>query len=556
MDRRAKPAVGASAQSVSFAILLIAGLVFACSGADRKDDGEGDGGPDSDSDSHTPSDETLCSPGEVWCDEGWIAECSADGLSWIHLTFCPDQGLVCAAGECVDISAQCAEAINERSYVGCEYWAVTLANGVDHERFSFAVALANDSDDVANVEITDGIIVGASYAVPPNDMIVVQDLDWMLALKEPWSGEEGEEQWATRHLDHGAYRIVSDRPISAYQFSPLRYESGNAYSYTNDASLLLPVHVYRDEYLVISRQPTQMTDCSGTPHSGNPGLFAVVGVEGGETTVEITTDAYTMASDTYSMCGELGLCCCDPPGEYDLTGTRIEVLSGPSPAVFGGTLCSFVPYNKFACDHLEHQLFPLETWGRHHICAHNITQDPAEPTVWRIVSGSDGNSITFTPSSVHNPVTLDKGEYIEFESLGDFEVEGEDRLAVAQFLVGQNYTGDESPPTEGDPAMALVVPVEQLRNEYTFLTPPSYLRNYLTVIHRQGSLPGFDGEQINGDTVEITDEWARTNFEIDEGIHRIDSVEPFGIMVYGVGAYTSYLYAGGLDLRTLEVPVE
>ncbi len=150
-------------------------------------------------------------------------------------------------------------------------------------------------------------------------------------------------------------------------------------------------------------------------------------------------------------------------------------------------------------------------------------------------------------------MTLDKGEYVEFESLGDFEVSGNGRVAVAQFMVGQNYTSDSSPPPNGDPAMALGVPVEQYRTSYTFLAPTSYVYNYLTVVHPIGAPPSLDGVPVVGDTVEITAEWARTNLEISGGIHSISGGDPFAITVYGVGNYTSYMYPGGLDLK--EVPV-
>ena len=43
---------------------------------------------------------------------------------------------------------------------------------------------------------------------------------------------------------------------------------------------------------------------------------------------------------------------------------------------------------------------------------------------------------------------------------------------------------------------------------------------------------------------------------ISPGIHYIESSSQFGIMVYGVGSYTSYLYPGGLDLKKVDVDIE
>ena len=82
------------------------------------------------------------------------------------------------------------------------------------------------------------------------------------------------------------------------------------------------------------------------------------------------------------------------------------------------------------------------------------------------------------------------------------------------------------------------------------------LNNYLTVIHPTGNYPSVDGTPVAGETVEIAGGYSRTNVEISGGIHQITAGEPFAIMVYGVGSYTSYIYAGGLDLKKVDVDVE
>jgi len=40
---------------------------------------------------------------------------------------------------------------------------------------------------------------------------------------------------------------------------------------------------------------------------------------------------------------------------------------------------------------------------------------------------------------------------------------------------------------------------------------------------------------------------------IRPGVHQVLSTQPFGIIVYGFGSYTSYMYPGGLDLRVINV---
>lgn len=544
---------------------------------------------------------TTCTPGEVWCHQGYVSTCLEDGRGWIHEIDCSAQGLLCAAGECSTVSKECAAAMNDRSYIGCEYWGVTLSNkslnkdeygaSLPDDTFYYAVAIANDGEADATIAVTDGPggDVANTYTVPAGQMTIIEDLPWKFALKNS-RNEDGD--FATRKVANAAYHITSNLPVTVYQFNPLHYQKKEIFktynSYTNDASLLLPAHVYRKEYVALTRPTMKLTTID--QEMGTPGFVAIVGPDDGPTRVKITSSAHTLMSDSLSIANfqsmqpgetrevEIGpfevlqllsdtppncpnqqtwdqISFCESPPQYDLSGTVIEVVSGPNPAVFAGHDCTFVPYNRYACDHLEQQMFPLETWGQRYLCAHNITQDPREPTVWRFLSGTDGNELTFSPTSVHSPITLNKGQYVEFESFADFEVEGTGRIAVAQFMVGQNYTSNEYPPKNGDPAMALGVPVEQYRTDYTFLAPNTYVHNYLTVIHKIGAYPTLDGLPITGQTVEINDEYARTNLEIDAGIHGIESPEPFAITVYGVGQYTSYMYPGGLDLRNVPVLV-
>ena len=72
-----------------------------------------------------------------------MSECD-DEENWVLQTDCSEMDLVCAAGECVDITQECADAINEKSYIGCEYFAATLSNSqLLATSFTYAIAIAN-----------------------------------------------------------------------------------------------------------------------------------------------------------------------------------------------------------------------------------------------------------------------------------------------------------------------------------------------------------------------------------------------------------------------------
>ena len=67
----------------------------------------------------------------------------------------------------------------------------------------------------------------------------------------------------------GAYRVRTDQPVTVYQYNPLNYKKNSTFTYTNDASLLLPTNTWTGNYMVVARNDW----------SGYPGLYAVVAKE-------------------------------------------------------------------------------------------------------------------------------------------------------------------------------------------------------------------------------------------------------------------------------------
>ncbi len=102
--------------------------------------------------------------------------------------------------------------------------------------------------------------------------------------------------------------------------------------------------------------------------------------------------------------------------------------------------------------------------------------------------------------------------------------------------------------------MALAVPVEQYRTSYRFLAPSSYQQNYVNLIMPESSTAKLDGNAIDAGSSKAigTTGYKVAKLKIAGGSHLIESSGSVGIMVYGVGSYTSYMYPGGLDLRLLE----
>ncbi len=548
---------------------------------------------------------TLCVPGRGGCDGQTTQLCNADGMSYTPGETCDtSMGLSCnpSTGTC---TSPCADAEASNSYIGCEYWPTPVLNSSVPTEFDFAVVVANPQDMQAEITVTKGASTVASTTVPQGGVVTIP-LPWIPELK----GTSGSE--ASVLSRNGAYRLRSSLPVTVYQFNALDYRidmdcpsgepnplpDGQCFSYTNDASLLLPTHVLTENYMVLSR-PTMVNRIDAGPPFGSswltsPGFFSVIAVDETPTTVSIDFTAHVEASVDGSSVrafgpGDNGMFTlnqgdvlqivttqpntCATPGtnetlsdgtpitycqmgnDYDLTGTIVRAGAGQKVAVISGHNCDFVPYDKWACDHLEEAIFPLESWGTDYIVS---ATEPlrSEPNVIRIVSGHDANMITFDPAAVHTPVTLNRGEILEFETNQDFRVSGSDALAVVQHLVGQDYagTGTSGDMGNGDPALSLGIPTEQFRTSYDFLAPDTYNISYVNVTAPSGEVVNLDGSPVSGFRDVGGTGMATARVEISGGAHHIESAAPIGIVVYGFGSYTSYMYPGGLDFEAINIP--
>ncbi len=574
----------------------------------------------------------ACQPGTGKCDGNAASQCLGDGTGYGPPTMCDtSMGMNCngATGTCMDL---CAAAAASNSYIGCEYWPVTTTNSVSSD-FDFAVVVTNPQTVPAHVDVTRGGSTVMSAMVAPGGVQTIK-LPWVSQLKEPFtvdstSGAITQQYSALVH--GGAYHLVSSVPVTVYEFSPLEYKidhdctvgdvtpgDGQCFSYSNDASLLLPTQVLTQNYLVMAYPTQQLKQQVRDPSTGMlvpdpsnpsqpytqwttaPGFADIVGADASPVSVMVTFTAHTEASMDGSvtafspgqtgsfMLGQgdvLQLLSADPPTsscmttgapdeqdsscgglpctvltsycqvgpDYDLTGTLVRA-SGKV-AVISGHQCTFVPYNRWACDHLEQEMFPLESWGKDLVVSATKPLR-SEPNVLRVLSGADGNSIIFDPASVHGPVTLDRGKFIELQTTGDVRIRGTQALMVGQFLVGQDFAGIGSSGMmgEGDPSMSLAIPTEQFRNEYAFLAPSTYDMSFVNVTASSGQQVMFDGMVLGGWTPVGMTGMQTTRVSIRGGAHSMSSGSPFGIVVYGFGSYTSYMYPGGLDFQSINIP--
>ncbi len=500
-----------------------------------------------------------------------IQTCRTDGSGWVDGAVCnSSSGSMCNGGVCTD---RCTMAAQLHSYLGCSYWPTVTVNSQLDAMFQFAVVMSNPQTYSIAVTITGGALTAPMSLTLAPGQVQVQVLPWVDELIEfnrsnPGCMSDGTVDGVNPCASNtpgvsvmrpgGAYHIQTNGPIAAYQFNPLTFErAGGFYSFTNDASLLLPQNVLTNHYL-ISTYPNWNADGMGTYLGG---FIAIVAVTGESTHVSVRpTAAITASADGHVTAGAAGsmqtyaLQAGDvvqlvSTGAGDLTGT---VISSDLPvAVFVGHDCTYVPQNRPACDHLEQQLLPNETWGRDYVVSALRDRGPTEASVIRVVSQADGNAITFDPPSTHPGVTLGAGQLLEFAVTTDFHITGSKAFLVTQYMIGQG-SAMSGPSTGGDPAMVLEVPSQQYRTSYDFYVPSTYTGNFINIVAPTGAHLTMDATPVAGSSSNVGN-WTIYHLPIAAGAHHIQSSggSGFGIKVYGIAQYTSYMYPGGLDLAQI-----
>ncbi|HVZ35377.1 MAG TPA: IgGFc-binding protein, partial [Polyangiaceae bacterium] len=451
----------------------------------------------------------------------------------------------------------------------------------------------------AHVVIEKAGVQVVTVDVPANSATTVQ-LDFDPALKAAG---------ASSLVRAGAYHLRADVPVTVHQFNPLLFEipqkcqdSGDGagaqpcYSYTNDASLLFPASALATDpedgdpgiqYLTASRATWLAGPEQGSLH-GFSGFVAVVAVGPGPAVVRVTTSANTLPSapgaepipalapgdtfqctlapgDVLQLASAIPSACtgmqsgtpsdptpaieyCDPGAQFDLTRTEVSA-DGPI-EVISGHDCTNVPFDRPACDHLEDAMLPLRAWGKSVVVTRpHVNGD--DSYVLRVVSGADGNTISFDPA-VQAPITLGRAQSFELTADEPLFVQGTGPLMAAQYLVGQG----QPTASVGDPSLALAVPVDQYRRTYNFISPSTYTSNYVDIVAATGDLVTLDGAVIS-----LFQPIGQSRFSVvtvplqQAGAHELrgTGAAGLGVMLYGVAYYTSYMLPGGLDLRTLTV---
>jgi len=488
----------------------------------------------------------------------------------------------------------CAEAAQSQSYIGCDYWPTVTANNV-WSIFDFAVVVANTGTQTANITITGPGGTNQSGPVAPQSLSKFY-LPWVGPLKGPDTDPCGTAKpLAQSVLAIGAaYHLVASVPVTVYQFSALEYQGmggmtgknwaacpGNSacmdptspaylqtigcYSFSNDASLLLPSTAMTGNYRVTGHGgwgPAMMGSYVAITATANNTMVNVHVSTTGQVTaggnIAATANGGTLTLTMNQ--GDVAELVGAQADASDLSGSLVQANNPVQ--VITGLPCLDVPDTAPACDHVEESNLPAETLGKDY-----IVSQPTGPhgsivgQLVRIYGNFDNTQLTYSTQPQGCPTTINAGQTVDCGIVAqDFEVKGNNSFAVGIFTQGASIVDPSAMPPnqEGDPDQSMMVAVPQYRTKYVFLAPTDYEENYLVVSAPTGAVVSLDGANLTATPAPV----GSTGFGIlraplgpgQAGAHVLTSTQPVGIQVMGYGSYTSYQYPGGLDLVHISPP--
>jgi len=481
---------------------------------------------------------------------------SGDNGDKLDIGLAPDMGTTLPPSE-----ASCDDLEDLPTNQGCEFWAVDLPNvssaplAVTPHDQQFAIVVTNSlPEQTANVEV----FVGSSetaieLGTVPSDTMRVFQLPAMSITP------------GATTADGTAYRVVTDVPITAYQFQPL--DNTNPV-YSNDATILFPTHVLGLDYTAITADATLASSDAFSESDANTGAFvSVIATEDGTTVTLFPTAELHPGSVTdvvldrgqvlTAISSERGA-----PTFGNLSGSRV-VADAPV-AVFSGSVATSEPSVNASCcaDHVEHQMLPLTAWGTGYVAAPAAAAQGSgnDASMFRVTGAADGTVLEYNPIAPEGaPATIDAYETVAFITDVAFSVRSADGdpFAVSQFLLSNQYFGGLGG-RPGDPSMMVLAAVEQFQDRYVFLMPQGYASNYVTVAAPADAVLTLDGSPVAAALTPMGQvdgvAFGYAHVTVAAGPHVIDGDLPFGIVASGHADDVSYGYVGGSGVAKIAEP--
>ena len=332
-------------------------------------------------------------------------------------------------------------------------------------------------------------------------------------------------------LSSAAYQAIpcDALPVASYEFYAV---STNSSAEANSSFLVVACTANT----TVSFTPTQVVDDPATRGRAIlPNTTATVVLQAGET-------LYVQSAD-------------------DLTGSRV-VADGPV-SFFSGHECGNVLFSDAGCDHMVEQIPPTSTWGNVFfvtavpgrqqgvglvkVVIGNVTNAVELPAITafcdesgrrnELVFGGPGSSLTFNSTRSNSCIFFS----------------GSNALLVVQFTPETVADG-----LQGDPFMALVPPVLQYSDKFTFPAQNGLFNSFVSTFVLTDF---YDPARITLDRETITT-WIPLSLSnnlfgyystalVEPGIHRLQHEDSGAIMfatVYGLSLLDGYAHTAGLEL--------
>lgn len=169
----------------------------------------------------------------------------------------------------------------------------------------------------------------------------------------------------------------------------------------------------------------------------------------------------------------------------DLSGTK--VISNKPLTVIGGHECANIPRDKPGCEPLAVQIPPVVTWGTEFLLAPFTGRN--HPQVFKVVASNITSLITISCGNSNPAGTLIRNSIYTLATSNFCHIESNSPVFVIQLSTGS--TTD----SQGDPAVAIVSPIDQYVRNTEFFTLPTntFPSNYISIT---ASAENFDPNRI------------------------------------------------------------
>jgi hypothetical protein len=424
------------------------------------------------------------------------------------------------------------------SNFGCDFYAVTLRNAyTDTATYAFGIRALNPSAmSAATLQVSGGGLAS------PQDQPLAAGAAGHFTL--PWV-DAMVTATGTALFAGAAYHVVSDQPVSIAQFN-----SDDPASFSNDATLLLPVRGGDTSYYV-NAWPEWNFD-----FFNEPAQVAVVATSDG-TTVQVTGHdlqpgaGLTANGGSVSMdAGDVLLLSSALSAFVDISGTRIDA-DAPL-VVFSAHAGTYVPGNVPFADHLE-DVLPSQS----ELAQDYVFVRPSDPSgasapkqMVKLVASVDGTTLTFDPAVPGAPSILDAGQATTFEATVDTYLHAGHPIVAMQFMEG-NQAFAQNVASRGDPSQLASVAVNRGALEADFVAPTTFAPIFAQVVAPSGATVLIDGDAVTGWSAVGGSGYSSANVGLcctDK--HHAAGNRPFTLSVYAYpGSTTSYWYAAQLGPR-------